>query len=331
MGKNLLAKAGLVLAPRQPSAPGEKALDSAEVGRPRTAIGAMAQFTDRQSQAIKDAALLKEQLKAFDGSLPTKHLDPKLIARSKWANRHELSFVGPDFEALKQDIASQGGNVQPIKVRRVPGEADRYELIFGHRRHQACVELGIDVLSLVEDLDDKHLFIEMDRENRQRKDLRPFEVGTMYAKALDEGLFSSARKLAEELGIDHSQLSKALSLARLPVDVLRAFQNPLDLQYRWVADLTSAIQKDPEQVLSLAKEIHNAVPKLPSREVFLRLTAGCGTVPHPVKKDSALSGAANQKAKMVFNQGKRTVRIDLSNIDPTRFGEVEAAIKKLLG
>lgn len=331
MGKKLLAKAGLVLAPREPITPASSSVVKEEVVRPKTAIGAMAQFTDRQSHAIKEVAHLKELLKSFDGSLPTKLLDAHLIVRSRWANRHVLSFSGPEFDGLKDDIASQGGNVQPIKVRSLTDGSGRYEIVFGHRRHQACLELGIYVLAIIEDLDDKHLFIEMDRENRQRKDLRPYEIGAMYAKALDEGLFPSARKLAEEVGIDHSQLSKALSLARLPGDVLKAFQSPLDLQYRWVADLTDALQKDPEQVLAMAKAIQKEEPRPTSGDVLGRLVGGRGTVPHPEAKEDAIAGAGNQKGKIVFNQKKRSVRIDLANIDPARFDEVKAAIKNLLG
>ena len=331
MGKKLLAKAGLVLAPRDPITPASSSTVREDIARPKTAIGAMAQFTDRQSHAIKEVAYLKEQLKAFDGSLPTRLLDAKLIVRSRWANRHELSFSGPEFEGLKEDIASQGGNVQPIKVRNLSDGSGKYEIVFGHRRHQACLELGIYVLAIIEDLDDKHLFIEMDRENRQRKDLRPYEIGVMYAKALDEGLFPSARKLAEEVGIDHSQLSKALSLARLPGDVLKAFLSPLDLQYRWVADLTEAIQKDPEQILTMAKEIQKEDPRPASGDVFVRLVGGRGTVPHTEAKEDSIAGVANQKGKIVFNQKKRSVRIDLVNIDPARFDEIKATIKKLLG
>lgn len=146
MGKKLLAKAGLVLAPRGPITPISKPLIREEGGaKPKTAIGAMAQFTDRQSNAVKEAAQLKEQLKEFEGSLVTKRIDPKLIIRSKWANRHDLSFTGPEFDGLKEDISAQGGNVQPIKVRHLMGETDKYEIVFGHRRHQACLELGIEV------------------------------------------------------------------------------------------------------------------------------------------------------------------------------------------
>ena len=331
MGKKLLAKAGLVLAPRDPITPGSRVSGREDGFKPKTAIGAMAQFTDRQSNAIKEAAQLKEQLKEFEGGLPTKRIDPKLIVRSKWANRHELSFAGPEFDGLKEDIRAHGGNVQPIKVRHCKGETGKYEIVFGHRRHQACLELEIDVQAIIEDLDEKHLFIEMDRENRQRKDLRPFEIGSMYAKALDEGLFPSARKLADEVGIDQSQLNKALSLARLPLDVLKAFESPLDLQYRWVADLVGAIQKDPDHVLSLAKTIHVETTRPASADVFRRLTLGRGTVPHPAERDESLEGAAGQKGKMAFNEKKRCVRIDLANIDPKRFTEIKAAIKKLLG
>lgn len=329
MGKKLLAKAGLVLGPRGPIMPGANTHGREEGAKAKTAIGAMAQFTDRQSIAIKEAAHLKEQLKEFEGSLATKRIDPKLIVRSKWANRHDLSFKDPEFDGLKEDIKSQGGNVQPIKVRHLNGDLGKFEIVFGHRRHQACLELGLKVLAMIDDLDEKSLFIEMDRENRQRKDLRPYEVGAMYAKALDEGLFSSARRLAEEVCMDHSQLSKALNLARLPSDVLQAFVSPLDLQYRWVADLVSAIQKDPEQVLNMAKELQKETPRPASGEVFKRLI-GCGTVPHPVAKYETIKGAAGQKGVVAFNPKKRSVRIDLANIDPVRFSEIKAAINKLL-
>lgn len=330
MGKKLLAKASFVLAPRGPIVPAANSVAREDGARPKTAIGAMAQFTDRQSTAIKEAAHLKEQLKEFEGSLATRLIDPKVIVRSKWANRHDLSFVGPEFEGLKEDIRAQGGNVQPIKVRHLKGEAGKYEIIFGHRRHQACLELGIGVQAIIDDLDEKHLFIEMDRENRQRKDLRPYEIGAMYKRALDEGLFSSARKLAEEVGIDQSQLTKALSLARLPVDILNAFESPLDLQYRWVADLVGAIQRDPDGVLSVAKAIQSESPRPPSAVVLKRLTGGRGTVPRSGSGDDTIEGSAGQTGRLTFDPKKRVVRIELANIDPARFVAVRAAVKKLL-
>ena len=326
MGKKLLEKASLILGPR-PVVP----IASEAAYKPKTAIGAMAQFTERQSSAMREVESLKGQLREFDGSLLTKRIDPQRIVRSRWANRHDLSFTGLDFEALKADIESQGGNVQPIKVRPVPGGQASYEIVFGHRRHQACLELQLDVLAIVEDINDKTLFIEMDRENRQRKDLRPFEVGTMYAKALNQGLFTSARKLAEEVGIDQSQLNKALALARLPGDLIKAFVNPLDLQYRWASDLVGALQKDPDYVLAMAKAIQSEEPRPNSADVYRRLIEIRGTVPHLAAKTISLDGKAGQKGNLIFYEKSRRVEICLSNIDSTRYGEIQVLIEQFIG
>ena len=63
----------------------------------------------------------------------------------------------------------------------------------------------------------------MERENRERQDLSPWEQGMMYRRALDLGLFTSNRALATALGIDHSNVGKSLALARLPDEVVAAF------------------------------------------------------------------------------------------------------------
>lgn len=328
MGKNLLAKAGLVIPPRADAVKADAGKNDSP--RPKTAVGAMAQFTDRQSQAIREAADLKEKMKAFEGSLPLKRLSPSQIVRSKWANRHEESLKGAEFEELRADIQKQGGNVQPIKVRPLGDGTDRYEIIFGHRRHQACTELGLDVLAMIEPMDDLRLFLEMDRENRARKDLRPYEIGVMYSKALDAGLFPSARALAEAIGIDNSQLSKAISLARLPQDVLEAFPSPLDIQYRWVNDLVGAVQRDPDHVLSVARELRT-VFKREAASVFARLVAPANKQQPAAPETIKLSGNAHRGAVISFDATKRKVRVDLTNIDAERYQAVKEAIEKLLG
>lgn len=334
MGRKLLEKASLVVAPRRsgPFADNDSARETT-AAKPKTAIGAMAQFTDRQSAAIQEANRLKAQLKEYEGSLPSKRLDPQTVMRSKWANRHESSFSDRDFQDLKADILAHGGNVQPIKVRPVSEANDRYEVIFGHRRHQACLDLGLPVLALIEPLDDATLFVEMDRENRQRKDLRPYEIGAMYAKALDAGLFPSARKLAEAVGIDLSQLGKSLALARLPVDVLDAFPSRLDVQYRWVSDLVNALQRDPDGVLQRSKELQVLKPQLQASDVFRRLIEGGGTVPLPSKQrhEERFEGKAGQTGKMVFDVKKSSLRIDLENIDSKLLPAIKSALAKILG
>ena len=77
-----------------------------------------------QSAAVREAEGLRDQLAAFEGALPARRLDPRLVRASVWANRHEDALTGADFEQLKTDIEAAGGNVQPIKVRPLAPAAE---------------------------------------------------------------------------------------------------------------------------------------------------------------------------------------------------------------
>ncbi len=258
-------------------------------------------------------------------------LNPTSISRSKWANRHETSFHDKEFIQLKTEIHSAGGNVQPIKVRPITGQDGKYEIVFGHRRHQACLELGLPVLAMVEDVTEQELFAQMDRENRNRKDLRPYEQGLMYARALDEGLFPSLRKLAESLGVDASNVSQALSLARLPSQFLNAFVNPLDLQYRWARDLVKAIQLDPDFVQKIAEEIQAESPRPDSKTVFQRLIRRRSTVLHPPKKtEDALNGRGGVNGIYKIDEANKSVSMSLKNIDAEKAKKLQRLVVELL-
>lgn len=253
----------------------------------------------------------------IDASIVTTKINPHLIMRSRWANRHEQSYSDKEFSKLKIEIKGTGGNVQPIKVRPVTGPDGKFEIVFGHRRHQACLELGVPVLAMIEDMSAQTLFVQMDQENRERKDLRPYEQGMMYAQALDAGLFQSARKLSYATGADLTNLGKALSLARLPRQVLDAFLSPLDLQYRWTTELVKAITKDPDRVLSVAKEIIAETPRPDSKKVFTRLTnKGSSTVLPPQKSTFKLKGDRGESGSFNVDESLKTFSVNLANIAP---------------
>lgn len=295
----------------------------------KTAIGMHAEALFRDEKVTAENTDLKQKLAEFEGSAATRHIDPSKIKPSKWANRHEKSFASKDFETLKNEIASSNGNIQPIKVRHLKGQVDQYEVVFGHRRHRACLELGIEVLVIIEDMDDAELFCQMDRENRERSALRPYEAGMTYARALDEGLFPSARKLADSASIDLSQLGKALALARLPNEIIQAFPNPLELQYRWATGINQAIQKDPERVLAEAKVIQSETPRPKAMQVLKRLL-GDGTVPPPSIKTHSVTGKLKQTGQIDMDEKARSVVINLKNIDPERFDEIQKVVAKLI-
>ena len=186
---------------------------------------------------------------------------------------------------MRSEIEHAGGNIQPIKVRpvkEVEGSPVKYEIIFGHRRHEACRQAGVPVLAIVDNLDDQTLFVEMDRENRARKNLSAYEQGTMYKRALDQGLFPSAKRMSVAIGVDLTQIGKAISLAELPPEVVAAFTNPLDIQFRWAKPLRDALEVRGEQVLRIAADIVNTNPRPVAVDVFnalLKIDEGGRTVP----------------------------------------------------
>jgi ParB family chromosome partitioning protein len=258
--------------------------------RPKTAPGAMMAFANearsdllrenealqaraRQAEAVQgrlDEAL--NELRQWDGAKATRLIDPALIRPSRWANRHELNFSSPLFEKLKAEVADAGGNVQPIKVRPVAEPAGSFEVVYGHRRLEACRQLGLPVLCLVDNIEDRALFVEMERENRGRKDLSAWEQGMMYRRALDAGLFPSLRQLASSIGMQPGNVSTALQIAALPDGVVQAFASPLDLQFRFVAPLKAALERDEAGVLERARALAAQTPRPGAREVLARLT-----------------------------------------------------------
>lgn len=323
----LIKSSGAPVAPQTPPQPEEAA-------RPRTAPGAMAKFMMDRSVVHKEADELKERLKDFEGARPVKLIDPQLIAPSEWANRAAESFDTQDFENLKSEIASSGGNVQPIKVRpKGKGAGNSWEIVYGHRRHRACMELGIPVLALIEDLTEQQLFVEMDRENRQRADLSPWEQGMMYSRALDRGLFPSNRKLAEALGVDLSQVGKALSLAKLPQEVIAAFSSPLDLQFRWSAPLKDALQKDPDGVLQRARAVAQLLPRISPPKVYAELIGEGSTAAVAAESQAAKEwkgGNGKVIASLKVDKKGRMVLAFERPISAKHREELEAFVAKVL-
>jgi len=199
--------------------------------------------------------MLESDAKVWSGALPVRRIDPKRIKRSGFANRLEEGFSSAEFAALKADIAASAGNVQPIKVRHVSGRGrdEKFEIIFGHRRHQACLELGLDVLAVVDSPGPEAHFIEMLRENQARADLSPYEFGLMYRQAKEVFKVQDSKLLSQRLSVSESQISRAIKLVELPEEVIRAFPSRLDLQYNWATSLNKALKLDRDAVLDQAR------------------------------------------------------------------------------
>ena len=295
---------------------------------PKTGPGQLMAFMGQKAEIEGEVRTLREQLKKFADSMPTKKLDCGLVAASRWANRHRQAYESAAFLRLKDDIKLAGGNVQPILVHHMAGEAVPYRIVFGHRRYAACRELSLPVLAAIYEgtMSDKELFTAMDRENREREDLSVYEQGRMYRMALDEGLYPSARRLAEDLGVSHTWVNKSLVVSDLPVPVVECFRTPLEIQHRHAMVLTQALQADSRSVLKRAEKLRgrNLAPGAVVDELAGQAS---GVSRHdPV----VLKGKGGARGDIAYHPKKQQYSINLFGLKEDRLSEVKELIRKLL-
>jgi ParB family chromosome partitioning protein len=270
-----------------------------------------------------------QQLEAYAGSEPAKAIDAASVGVSKFANRHDDEYSSKEFQALCAEIEKAGRNVQPIRVREVSGrEPVRYEVIYGHRRLKACQVLKIPVWAIITKCSDEELFLVMDMENRQRKDPSPFELGDSYRRALDAGLFSSIRQLAQKVHVDHSLAAKAYAIASLPQEVLQAFPSPTQIQYRWGRLLSDALQKDPEAVIRRAKGLSAEVRASASSVLAALIDAPRA----PAKVVLRTRGSSGNELGSIERRpnGSWAIQIKSGVLEPERLSELEEMLSRFL-
>lgn len=307
---------------------------------PRTGVGMLSRMLSGAAADTEAVSKLNAEIDRLKLQVGEQLIDPRQISLTRWADRHPDSFSSQAFVELKQEIESAGGNVQPIKVRPVRGaaaeqpEGPRFELVYGSRRTRACLELGLPVRAVVdENIDDQALYVQMQRENRGRSNLSAWEQGVSYHKALNEGLFPSARRLAEQIGLDHSNVAKALRVAELPQEVVGAFRSPVDIQFRWAVALDKAYQQDPDAVLSAARLLAGRSPKPGAAEVFRSLTESVSAKGKPKAKEASRTFVMADGKKGVIRAGKGgavTVELPRGVLSPARWAAFETALQKLL-
>jgi ParB family chromosome partitioning protein len=320
-----------------PSAPAADQLESSfpalggRLAGRRTGPGELLAFRGQMMETEGELARLRDQLRLHEGSSPTRKLDPGSVVPSRWANRYETSFSSPEFVRFKADLEHAGGNVQPILVRVLETAPDRFEVIFGHRRHRACLDLGLPVLATIHTgtLSELDVFAAMDRENRERADLSPWEQGMMYRKALDEGMFPSQRRLAETLGVSHTWVRMALAVAEIPAPILACFRSPLELQVRLATEISAALQADRKGVLRRAEKLVQLPERLAASAVVAALVGKARATAQSsreIKVRTKVAGRVSWDAR-----GQAVIRLLPGVLHPANVDAVLAAIVHSLG
>lgn len=242
----------------------------------------IATFGRQANDGLKDKIARLEAERAHGGVVL--RLDPKRIAESAFANRHERSLdqADADLQGLIADIRTRG-QLEPIRVRPAPADSGfEYEIVYGHRRHAACLALdattdgGWPVLALLDSAasDVRDHVLKMYQENAARKDLSAYETGAMFANWLQESVFENQTSLGEAVSLGQATVAKYLAIAGLPEPVLAAFGDPRALSLRWGEQLAAALKERREAVLKAARSFTG--PDRPAPEEVLRTLLSAG-------------------------------------------------------
>jgi len=134
------------------------------------------------------------------------------------------NFGAAELDSLAQSISSQG-ILQPILVRRVPGEGDAYEILAGERRWRAAQRARLhQVPVVIRDIDDGGVLEIALIENLQREDLTALEEAEAYQRLIDE-FAQTQEMLSETVGKSRSHVANTLRLLGLPEEIKLMLQD----------------------------------------------------------------------------------------------------------
>ena len=130
-------------------------------------------------------------------------------------NQPRKLFEKEALEELTNSIKERG-IIQPLIVRKLDDENDKYELIAGERRWQAAQSAGLNEVPVVIIEADNLKSLELAIiENVQRKDLNAVEEAESY-KNLIENYGYDQEKVSKFIGKSRSHIANSLRLLSLP-------------------------------------------------------------------------------------------------------------------
>ncbi|OEC94630.1 plasmid partitioning protein RepB [Rhizobium sp. YK2] len=211
-------------------------------------------------RAIGDIRAERDRLRAIveSGEGWIQDLDPHVIDASPYPDRLPDDDPG-DFERFKRSIEEEGQKV-PIQVRRHPTSSDRYQVVYGHRRWRAALELGRAVRAIEVEISDLDLVLAQGIENASRQDLTWIERALFASRMDDAGI--KARHIYAALSIEDAELARMRSVYRtIPADIIEAIgRAPKVGRPRWLelAKTISAAPNALEVVRAALSDVNDA-------------------------------------------------------------------------
>jgi len=189
-------------------------------------------------------------------------LDPKECEPWEYANRSEDEMG--DIDELINSIR-ENSQLQPALVRSHPSphEGIKYQIIFGRRRHLACLKLGLKLLVIKKDsLSLQEAIACQDAENKYRKDISNYSNAILYKKLLITKAFKTEKELAEKLRISPSSLNELMTYTKLPQEIIRNISNIHTLSVYMAAKIVRLLAEDKSllsKIIAISPEIGKTI------------------------------------------------------------------------
>lgn len=190
------------------------------------------------------------------------YVDPNECKPWKYANRQEDELG--DMNELIESIRINK-QLQPALIRLHPEPHDGviYEIIFGRRRHAACLKLGIPFLVILKNISNiQEAIMFQDAENKFRKNVSHYSNAMLYKRLLDDCVFKTEKALADKLRISTSSLSDLMSFTKIPQDIVVAIPDIHSLSKSFALKIISLLNKSKNyhmKLLDLAPKIGTGI------------------------------------------------------------------------
>lgn len=141
---------------------------------------------------------------------PDDEVDIDLIIANP--DQPRTNFKKEELEELAESI-KKNGLLSPILVRKVD---DKYQIIAGERRWQACKKIGMKKIPIrIVEADDDQAIVLALIENIQRSDLNPIEEAYGYRRMMERGKMTQS-EVAQAVSKGRTTITNALRLLELP-------------------------------------------------------------------------------------------------------------------
>lgn len=205
------------------------------------------------------------------------YVDPRECELWKYANRQEdeLGNIDELIESIKANK-----QLQPALIRNHPTPHDnvKYEIIFGRRRHIACLRLGVPFLAIRKDISNiQDAIASQDAENKLRNDVSNYSNAKLYQKLLLDGIFKTEKELSQKLRLSPSSLNDLMAYAKIPDDLVKSIPNIHNLSKSIalkVVQLLNKSEKNHTKLLAVAKEIGKGITSPAKLENAVEKPAG---------------------------------------------------------